>query len=915
MRTFLTFVGLLIPMLLSAQGPIQRNTMTTNQFMNNPQSGWIAIWNSVAGKWSNGVNTASATNEAQPPSTVLSNLTATGVAPGATNASAYIASLSGLGSNTHIKALVGTSRALLVNTNVLVVTNGNVGVGTDAPDTKLRVVGEFLVTGGDITAHTGANFRDDAFAGDKVLITGVGPNAAIEEGSVTVNQLLSFNNKIANLNGLGTNTSITNMTVRGRLMVTNPAPTGPSMMVEGNTHFTDNLTNDAIASLNAVIGAGIFQWNGALSAFSQDLTVSGPLTAADNLLATYLTPDRRAILGNDSSLTNAYKHYFYDTNSAPTLSNKVANVSAGDTVELGEGVFNIGPQTIRVPVGARLIGQGIDKTIISGTVGADTNAIVLLSSTNIIEDLTVEAGNRTAYLQYPMGLSSGLGHRAATNITLRRVKLDGESDGLFIVHSNYCSGWIEDCNFISKFDSCNLLGNLSTGTPWPGQDWTIINTRLIADVAGATEPASLANNGATPLKVAHGRVTLLQCNVVATNGDTTACATSFGDTNLFIIVGGRWESAGTNISRVLTESTGNSTFDVTGTSINHSNVSSLVNLVLWRQYEASHLSAGGIKFTGGQTANSVLGLNSTTNVVPLALSGLTFHASGNVLSNSAAAGAGTPGGFSGSVQFNEGGAFAGTNRFLYDRTNEVLSLVGSSAGTVRLYDSDSSHSVNLIGNATLASNLNLTFPAAMSNGVLTVVSVNDSNFNVVVVPSISQTNWILLKPTAAKMASTNSAYPDNVLQTGFLAYPHTNAVGAVVALSATFDQLVLPENYTTNTLRLDLYSLITATNGPNASNVIWQATILRHNTAGQTSTNDAQVGPFDAGSSTLTTTWTASPTGTNKVQLSSVLITNCTVAGGESFSMKLERLNANAADLIGSGVAGVTAARLKFATQ
>jgi hypothetical protein len=92
-------------------------------------------------------------------------------------------------------------------------------------------------------------------------------------------------------------------------------------------------------------------------------------------------------------------------------------------------------------------------------------------------------------------------------------------------------------------------------------------------------------------------------------------------------------------------------------------------------------------------------------------------------------------GNSGAVQFNEGGVFAGTNRFLYDRTNEVLSLVGSSAGSVRLYDGDSSHGINLIGNATLSSNFNLTFPAAYSNGVLSIVSVNDSNFNLAVIPS------------------------------------------------------------------------------------------------------------------------------------------------------------------------------------
>lgn len=174
------------------------------------------------------------------------------------------------------------------------------------------------------------------------------------------------------------------------------------------------------------------------------------------------------------------------------------------------------------------------------------------------------------------------------------------------------------------------------------------------------------------------------------------------------------------------------------------------------------------------------------------------------------------------------------------------------------------------------------------------------------------TNYIPLRPTTFIPALTNGAYADRTLQTPFLAFPHTNGVGSVIALSAIAGELMVPHDYATNTLAIELGAMLTATNGPNTSNAVFQATILRHNTTGQTSTNDAQVGPFDAGSSTITFAFAASYTGTNKVQTSSITITNCALAAGEPFSLKLERLNADAADLIGAGVVGITHARLFY---
>lgn len=94
-------------------GQIIRNQFSTNSAMNNVQDGFVAIWNNIAKKWSNGVLAASATN-AQPPSTVLTNLSNTGVAPGATNAGFYIGSASG-GTGTNTSFLNVTNRGYQTN--------------------------------------------------------------------------------------------------------------------------------------------------------------------------------------------------------------------------------------------------------------------------------------------------------------------------------------------------------------------------------------------------------------------------------------------------------------------------------------------------------------------------------------------------------------------------------------------------------------------------------------------------------------------------------------------------------------------------------------------------------------------------------------------------------------------------------
>lgn len=170
----------------------------------------------------------------------------------------------------------------------------------------------------------------------------------------------------------------------------------------------------------------------------------------------------------------------------------------------------------------------------------------------------------------------------------------------------------------------------------------------------------------------------------------------------------------------------------------------------------------------------------------------------------------------------------------------------------------------------------------------------------------TNSNW--LHPASAQLASTNFAYPDWTLQQGFLTFPKTNGVGTILTLSVFFPDCQVSYEYLTNTLVFEFGHMLIATNGPNTSNTLFQVAVLRNNTAGGIlSTNDTQVGPFDGGSSTVTTTWAANFSGTNKVAMNSCIISNCTVAPGETFSLRLSRVNAT--DTYG-GAVGVTSARL-----
>ncbi len=80
MRKFLAlaaFIAASVVSGLAAEGPIIRNPVTTNRFLNSPSNGDISYWDSLLKVWTNGP-APSPTGGGQPASTILTNLSGTG---------------------------------------------------------------------------------------------------------------------------------------------------------------------------------------------------------------------------------------------------------------------------------------------------------------------------------------------------------------------------------------------------------------------------------------------------------------------------------------------------------------------------------------------------------------------------------------------------------------------------------------------------------------------------------------------------------------------------------------------------------------------------------------------------------------------------------------------------------------------
>ncbi len=170
------------------------------------------------------------------------------------------------------------------------------------------------------------------------------------------------------------------------------------------------------------------------------------------------------------------------------------------------------------------------------------------------------------------------------------------------------------------------------------------------------------------------------------------------------------------------------------------------------------------------------------------------------------------------------------------------------------------------------------------------------------------TNILNLSVQAAKLPTTNYPGIDAGWQDWELLYYKTNAEGSIASLNGTW-QFIVPPDYATNTLKVRVYSTLSTTNGPNTSNTIFRASVLRATPSSTTDLHTASFGSTVSG----TITWTQSTSNTNKVQ--SVVIdmsTTSALAAGDLCILKLDR---DAADDTFGGVSAVVGLQLEYSRK
>lgn len=173
--------------------------------------------------------------------------------------------------------------------------------------------------------------------------------------------------------------------------------------------------------------------------------------------------------------------------------------------------------------------------------------------------------------------------------------------------------------------------------------------------------------------------------------------------------------------------------------------------------------------------------------------------------------------------------------------------------------------VDGVGDLRVIKKIPYIWPSAQGAAQSTLVNDGSGNLawqTATAVPGIltGTTNFMNLSVQAAKLPLTNYPAIDAGWQAWETVYAETNAEGARVNTSATW-QFMVPPDYATNSLKLLINYSLLSTNGPNASNVVWGASILSIRSG---TTNNAHTNAFGAivkGSNS----WIAKYDGTNIV--------------------------------------------------
>jgi len=172
--------------------------------------------------------------------------------------------------------------------------------------------------------------------------------------------------------------------------------------------------------------------------------------------------------------------------------------------------------------------------------------------------------------------------------------------------------------------------------------------------------------------------------------------------------------------------------------------------------------------------------------------------------------------------------------------------------------------VDPVGDLTRIRRITYSWPSAQG-AAATVLTNNGSGVLgwgtvAAVNPLAGTTNILNLSVQAAKLPVTNYPAIDAGWQAWETVYAETNAEGARVNTSASW-QFMVPPDYATNTLKLLINYSLSSTNGPNTSNVVFGASILQVRSGTTNNVHTNLFGSIVRGSNN----WIAKYDGTNIV--------------------------------------------------
>lgn len=217
-----------------------------------------------------------------------------------------------------------------------------------------------------------------------------------------------------------------------------------------------------------------------------------------------------SIGGNDSS-----DGFSFGTGFA-TIAHAISQAVAGDFIYVSRGTFAQGNAVLSLPDGVALVGAGIDLTFITST--ADLvllGCIVRPGTGSQVADMTIQGVAASGTYQSPLGsYSAAITPQAAfTNVTLRRLKLIADSNGLYIDQvGSLCSAVGRDLIIQAKGTGVVLSAN--TQSTLDLYDPTI-------DVTGPSTVTATASRGIAGTTLSQGTVRTFDGQISVTGGTAT----------------------------------------------------------------------------------------------------------------------------------------------------------------------------------------------------------------------------------------------------------------------------------------------------------------------------------------------------------------------------------------------------------